>query len=107
MSWRRPLPRAGRRCLTGDRAQNYCPPHGVGGTERGDNDDASHCSLPLPPPPQPKLNYSIDEDLFHAFYESGVLEDAGSTYEESMFKMSVSPQAALDKSIQKGHADGS
>ena len=48
---------------------------------------------------KPKSNYSIDGNLFHTSYESGVLEDAAATYEESMFKMTVSPQAAPAESI--------
>ena len=53
----------------------------------------------IPVDAKPKSNYSIDENLFHTSYESGVLEDAAATYEESMFKMTVSPQAAPAESI--------
>merc|ERR1712070_1177798 len=48
----------------------------------------------IPVDAKPKANYSIDENLFHTSYESGCLEDAACGPEESMFKMTVSPQAA-------------
>lgn len=50
----------------------------------------------IPVDAKPKSNYSIDENLFHTSYESGCLEDAACGPEESMFKMTVSPQAAPD-----------
>lgn len=56
-----------------------------------------HC---IPVDVKPKSNYSIDENLFHTSYESGCLEDANCTYEESMFKMSVSPKAAPEASTE-------
>lgn len=66
---------------------------------KGRKDLLAYCTKHgIPVDAKPKSNYSIDENLFHTSYESGVLEDAGATYEESMFKMSVSPQAAPDKS---------
>lgn len=57
---------------------NYCAKHGI------------------PVDAKPKANYSIDENLFHTSYESGILEDAAVGPDESMFKMSVSPQNAPD-----------
>lgn len=59
---------------------NYCEKHGI------------------PVDAKPKANYSIDENLFHTSYESGCLEDAACGPEESMFKMTVSPQAAPESS---------
>lgn len=60
---------------------NYCEKHGI------------------PVDAKPKANYSIDENLFHTSYESGCLEDAACGPEESMFKMTVSPQAAPDSGV--------
>ncbi len=42
-------------------------------------------------------SHSIDENLYHTSFESGDLEDAMSTPEESMFKMTVSPERAPDR----------
>ncbi|MDR2676888.1 MAG: argininosuccinate synthase [Endomicrobium sp.] len=42
--------------------------------------------------------YSSDANLWHISYEGGILEDVSSGYEESMFKMTVSPEKAPDKS---------
>jgi argininosuccinate synthase len=58
---------------------NYCSKHGI------------------PVDAKPKANYSVDENLFHTSFESGMLEDADQKPDESMFKMSVSPMAAPDK----------
>jgi argininosuccinate synthase len=44
-----------------------------------------------------QANYSIDENLYHTSYESGMLEDPACPAPESMFKMTVSPEAAPDK----------
>ena len=66
---------------------------------KGRSDLLAYCTKHgIPVDAKPKANYSIDENLFHTSYESGVLEDANETYEESMFKMTVSPQAAPDAS---------
>mmetsp|Transcript_16829 Transcript_16829/g.32097 ORF Transcript_16829/g.32097 Transcript_16829/m.32097 type:complete len:421 (-) Transcript_16829:98-1360(-) len=66
---------------------------------KGRSDLLAYCTKHgIPVDAKPKSNYSIDENLFHTSYESGVLEDAAATYEDSMFKMTVSPQAAPDKS---------
>ena len=66
---------------------------------KGRSDLLAYCTKHgIPVDAKPKSNYSIDENLFHTSYESGVLEDADATYEESMFKMSVSPQAAPETS---------
>jgi len=45
---------------------------------------------------RPKANYSVDENIFHTSYESGKLEDASCSPDESMFKMTVSLQDAPD-----------
>lgn len=67
---------------------------------KGRSDLLAYCTKHgIPVDAKPKSNYSIDENLFHTSYESGVLEDASATYEESMFKMTVSPQAAPDESV--------
>jgi len=66
---------------------------------KGRKDLLAYCTKhAIPVDAKPKSNYSIDENLFHTSYESGVLEDAACTYEESMFKMTVSPQAAPETS---------
>jgi len=66
---------------------------------KGRSDLLAYCTKHgIPVDAKPKANYSIDENLFHTSYESGVLEDANETYEESMFKMTVSPQAAPETS---------
>lgn len=66
---------------------------------KGRKDLLAYCTKHgIPVDAKPKSNYSIDENLFHTSYESGVLEDAACTYEESMFKMSVSPKAAPETS---------
>lgn len=67
---------------------------------KGRSDLLAYCTkYGIPVDAKPKSNYSIDENLFHTSYESGVLEDASATYEESMFKMTVSPQAAPEASV--------
>jgi len=66
---------------------------------KGRKDLLAYCTkYSIPVDAKPKANYSIDENLFHTSYESGCLEDAAATYDEDMFKMSVSPQNAPDKS---------
>jgi argininosuccinate synthase len=42
--------------------------------------------------------YSSDANLWHVSYEGGILEDLGNEYDESMFKMTVSPEKAPNKS---------
>jgi argininosuccinate synthase len=64
---------------------------------KGRSDLLAYCTKHgIPVDAKPKANYSIDENLFHTSYESGCLEDAAVGPEESMFKMTVSPQAAPD-----------
>ena len=64
---------------------------------KGRKDLLAYCEKhSIPVDAKPKSNYSIDENLFHTSYESGCLEDAACGPEESMFKMTVSPQAAPD-----------
>ncbi|MDR2426755.1 MAG: argininosuccinate synthase [Endomicrobium sp.] len=41
--------------------------------------------------------YSSDANLWHISYEGGVMEDMKNEYDESMFKMTVSPQKAPNK----------
>ncbi|GMO65580.1 MAG: argininosuccinate synthase [Endomicrobiia bacterium] len=41
--------------------------------------------------------YSSDANLWHISYEGGILEDIDNEYDESMFKMTVSPEEAPDK----------
>ncbi|KAL7483340.1 hypothetical protein ACHAW6_008996 [Cyclotella cf. meneghiniana] len=66
---------------------------------KGRSDLLAYCTKHgIPVDAKPKSNYSIDENLFHTSYESGVLEDAAATYEEDMFKMTVSPKAAPEES---------
>jgi len=64
---------------------------------KGRSDLLAYCEKhSIPVDAKPKSNYSIDENLFHTSYESGCLEDAACVPEESMFKMTVSPQLAPD-----------
>ncbi|ACI65191.1 predicted protein [Phaeodactylum tricornutum CCAP 1055/1] len=64
---------------------------------KGRKDLLAYCNQhQIPVDAKPKANYSIDENLFHTSYESGMLEDAMCPPDESMFKMTVSPQAAPD-----------
>ena len=64
---------------------------------KGRKDLLAYCEKHgIPVDAKPKANYSIDENLFHTSYESGCLEDAACGPEESMFKMTVSPQNAPD-----------
>jgi argininosuccinate synthase len=64
---------------------------------KGRSDLLAYCQKHgIPVDAKPKSNYSIDENLFHTSYESGMLEDAMCGPEESMFKMTVSPQRAPD-----------
>jgi argininosuccinate synthase len=66
---------------------------------KGRSDLLAYCTKHgIPVDAKPKANYSIDENLFHTSYESGILEDAAVGPEESMFKMTVSPKAAPDQS---------
>ncbi|CAM9684628.1 unnamed protein product [Chrysoparadoxa australica] len=51
----------------------------------------------IPVSSTPKASYSIDENLFHTSYESGLLEDPMTPPPEDMFKMTVSPEKAPDK----------
>ncbi|MGC8964354.1 MAG: argininosuccinate synthase [Brevinematia bacterium] len=45
-----------------------------------------------------KKPYSMDPNLVHISYEGGILEDPKNSYDSSMFKMTVSPEDAPDKS---------
>jgi argininosuccinate synthase len=62
---------------------------------KGRKDLLAYCTKhEIPVDAKPKANYSIDENMFHTSYESGMLEDAMCPPDESMFKMTVSPKAA-------------
>ncbi len=51
----------------------------------------------IPVPVTKKSPYSSDENLLHISFEGGLLEDPWNEPEESMFKLSKSPEAAPDK----------
>jgi len=51
----------------------------------------------IPIPVTKAKPYSSDANLWHVSYEGGILEDLGSEYDESMFKMTVSQEKAPDK----------
>jgi argininosuccinate synthase len=58
---------------------NYCAQHGI------------------PVDASPKSPYSMDENLYHISYESGVLEDPAHSPEKDMYRMTVDPTDAPDK----------
>ncbi len=51
----------------------------------------------IPVPVTKDKPYSSDENLLHISFEGGILEDPWQEPEESMFKLSVSPEAAPDR----------
>jgi len=60
---------------------------------KGRTDLLEYCTLhSIPVDAKPKSNYSIDENLYHTSFESGILEDANCPPEDSMFKMTTSPK---------------
>ena len=64
---------------------------------KGRRDLLAYCTKHgIPVDAKPKANYSIDENLFHTSFESGMLEDAMCGPDDSMFKMTTSPKAAPD-----------
>ncbi|GMH94310.1 hypothetical protein TrST_g2681 [Triparma strigata] len=64
---------------------------------KGRKDLLAYCTKhSIPVDAKPKANYSIDENLYHTSYESGMLEDAMTTPDESMFKMTCNPRTAPD-----------
>lgn len=64
---------------------------------KGRSDLLAYCTKHgIPVDAKPKANYSIDENLFHTSYESGMLEDAMCSPDDSMFKMTTSPKNAPD-----------
>jgi argininosuccinate synthase len=68
---------------------------------KGRSDLLAYCTKHgIPVDAKPKANYSIDENLFHTSYESGMLEDAGCAPDDSMFKMTKSPKEAPDQPEQ-------
>ena len=52
----------------------------------------------IPVPVTKEKPYSSDENLLHISFEGGILEDPWNEPEENMFKLSVSPENAPDKS---------
>lgn len=44
--------------------------------------------------------YSIDENLMHCSYEAGIMEDPELTPPDDMFKKTISPQLAPDKTLE-------
>ena len=52
----------------------------------------------IPIPVTKEKPYSSDENLLHISFEGGILEDPWNEPEESMFKLSVSPENAPDRS---------
>uniref|UniRef100_A0A7S1BUV7 Argininosuccinate synthase n=2 Tax=Corethron hystrix TaxID=216773 RepID=A0A7S1BUV7_9STRA len=64
---------------------------------KGRKDLLAYCEKHgIPVDAKPKANYSIDENLYHTSYESGMLEDEKVRPDESMFKMTTSPKKAPD-----------
>lgn len=62
---------------------------------KGRKDLLEYCTKhSIPVDAKPKANYSIDENLFHTSFESGMLEDAMCSPDDSMFKMTTSPKDA-------------
>ncbi|MEA2113766.1 MAG: argininosuccinate synthase [Thermodesulfobacteriota bacterium] len=51
----------------------------------------------IPIPTTKKNPYSSDENLLHISFEGGILEDPWNEPEESMFKLSLSPEKAPDR----------
>ena len=51
----------------------------------------------IPVEAKPKANYSMDANLYHISYESGMLEDPMAAPDKDMFKMTVDPEDAPDK----------
>jgi len=66
---------------------------------KGRSDLLAYCTkYGIPVDAKPKSNYSIDENLFHTSYESGILEDESCSPDDSMFKMTTSPKDAPNES---------
>ena len=66
---------------------------------KGRSDLLAYCAKHgIPVDAKPKANYSIDENLYHTSYESGQLEDAQCSPDESMFKMTTSPKDSPQES---------
>jgi argininosuccinate synthase len=51
----------------------------------------------IPVPVSKKKPYSMDRNLMHISYEGGILEDPWNEPDETMFRISVSPEKAPDK----------
>lgn len=64
---------------------------------KGRKDLMAYCtSHNIPVDATPKAPYSVDENLYHTSYESGMLEDTMTSPLEEMFKMTVDPKVAPD-----------
>lgn len=64
----------------------------------GRTDLMSYCAQHnIPVDASPKSPYSMDENLYHISYESGVLEDPAHSPEKDMYRMTVDPTDAPDK----------
>ena len=59
---------------------------------------AEDCEIPITVTAEKP--YSMDRNLFHCSYEGGILEDPWRGPDDEMFQLTVSPEAAPDKSTQ-------
>ena len=65
---------------------------------KGRTDLMNYCAEHnIPIDASPKSPYSMDENLYHISYESGVLEDPNHSPEEDMYRMTLAPVDAADK----------
>jgi len=60
-------------------------------------DYAEKHQIPIPKGKRGEAPYSMDANLLHISYEGKALEDPMTPYEEDMFRLTVSPEAAPDK----------
>jgi argininosuccinate synthase len=60
-------------------------------------DYAEKHQIPIPKGKRGEAPYSMDANLLHISYEGKALEDPMMPYEEEMFRLTVSPEAAPDK----------
>ncbi|MFA5505383.1 MAG: argininosuccinate synthase [Vulcanimicrobiota bacterium] len=65
---------------------------------QGRTDLMNYCAQHnIPVDASPKSPYSMDENLFHISYESGILEDPAQGPSKDMFRMTVDPTEAPDQ----------
>ncbi len=65
---------------------------------QGRTDLMNYCAQHnIPVDASPKSPYSMDENLFHISYESGILEDPAQAPSKDMFRMTVDPTEAPDQ----------